>query len=464
MSEVRLQSAWALHQQGDVKAAQTIYQEVIDRFPQSANAWIYLGIALFDTRRFAESVDAYRRSIRLRDPSPIAWNNLGNSYRMLGQVDEADRCFEVSLKQQPGYLSAIKNRGTLWIWTGEIERGLQWYQKGLSIDPANVELHRNLGVIYLLQQDFDRGWDEYRWRWKEPGLYRPSVSPRTMHWTGQPLDGKRILLYPEQGLGDAIQFVRVANDLRHRGAAVVLHCDSKLVPLFSSAPGRSELTSQSYPPPMTDFHVSMIEAVDVLYQRDRRIAYGEEVSAGYLRVSDPLVDYWKRWLDKVVVPEPSVRKELRIGINWQGNRQHHADVYRSLPLKELECLSEVSAVRLINLQFGDGIDQLEDCPFSDSIIRLPSDIDVDGGAFTDTAAIVRNLDAVITSDTALAHLAGSIGTRTLLLLGKVPDWRWSLAGETTPWYPSMELFRQARIGDWGSVMRAVFDRVRCLVT
>jgi tetratricopeptide (TPR) repeat protein len=464
MSEIRLQSAWAMHQQGDIESALAIYQEVIKQSPQSANAWIYLGIALFDKRQFAESVEAYRRSIQLRDPSPIAWNNLGNSYRMLGQVDQADQCFETALKQQPGYLSAIKNRGTLWIWTGEIERGLQWYQKGLAIDPANIELHRNLGVIYLLQQDFNRGWNEYRWRWKEPGLYRPNVGPETVHWTGQSLVGKRILLYPEQGLGDAIQFVRVANDLSRLGAKVVLHCESKLVPLFSSAPGRSELTSQSFPPPPTDFHVSMIEAIDALYQLEKRIAYGENTSAGYLRVSDALIAYWKRWLDKVVPPASSSQRELRIGINWQGNRQHHADVYRSLPLNEFRLFSQVPGVRLINLQFGDGVEQLDDCSFADRIVRLPSDIDADGGAFTDTAAIVHNLDAVITSDTSLAHLAGSIGTRTLVLLGKVPDWRWGLTGETTPWYSSMELFRQSRIGDWGAVMQAVFNRVRCLAT
>ncbi len=453
----KLLAAYRRHQDGHLDEAASVYQAVIDGDPRSADAWIYLGIARFDQRRFEESVDAYRNAIAIRATYPIAWNNLGNSLRMLGRVDEADECFATSLSQDPNYLSALKNRGTLWIWAGEIERGLRSYRRGLEVDPNHAELHRNIGVIELLQGNYDVGWDEYRWRWRMPGLYRPQTNAAS--WTGQSLAGKSILLYPEQGLGDAIHFVRVCKTLADRGATVVLQCAAKLVSLFSSTTqtlGVKRLIADSLTPPPTDYHASMIEAIDVLYQTTGTIDHRTdliEAGRGYLNVSQPLVDYWSRWLNvNAGKPNPRTR---RIGINWQGNRDHHADVYRSVPLSRLEPLAHREDVMLVSLQFGDGAEQLDQCDFAGSIVRLPSDVDATEGAFTDTTAILKNLDGVVTTDTAIAHLAGAIGTPVQVMLGRVPDWRWLMSGETTPWYPTMRLVRQRQLGDWSDVVQAI---------
>lgn len=491
----RLKAAWERHQSGNTADAEVVYRDVLESHPDSWAAWVYLGIVLFDTRRFEESVEAYRRAIAIQDPSPIAWNNLGNSLRMLGELDEADHCFATALDQKPEYLSALKNRGTLWIWAGEIGRGMRWYEAGLRVAPDDPEMHRNVGIISLLNGDFERGWAEYRWRWKVPGLFRPGVSPMARHWTGEPLAGKRFLLYPEQGLGDAIQFVRVAQQLRDRGARVVLHLDPKLIDLFSSAPGYDELSRQTIEPPATDFHASMIEAVDVIYQRTGEMDFGQNLFVdrsgvgapsrprGYLRVSDALCDYWRRWLDTHIPLNDA--SSLRVGINWQGNPDHHADVYRSIRLSEFQPLVSASShglgdaehearrgggarsadggnVQWVNLQFGYGVEQLSDVSWSDPIHRLPDDLDPPGKAFTDSAAIVSQLDAVVTTDTAMAHLAGSIGTPTVVLLGKVPDWRWGITGDHSDWYPTMRLVRQSTVGDWGQVMEQAADEIKSL--
>lgn len=449
-----LKTAYGRHQSGDVDGAAVTYQSVIDADPKNADAWVYLGIARFDQRRFEDSADAYRRAIAIQPTYPIAWNNLGNSLRMAGRVDEADECFETSLSQNPTYLSALKNRGTLWVWTGEIDRGLQWYRRGLEVDPDHAELHRNLGVIELLRGNYDVGWDQYRWRWKLPGLYRPKTA--ATNWTGQSLSGKSILVYPEQGLGDAIHFVRVCQTLADRGASVVLQCAGKLVTLFSSTTqtlGVDRLIADAFDPPPTDFHVSMIEAIDVLYRMTGTIDHRSDLISprrGYLSVATPLVDYWSRWLDANVAKSNASVK--RIGINWQGNPEHHADVYRSVPLSILEPIAKRDDVVLVNLQFGRGSEQLDQCDFADSIVRLPADVDATEGAFTDTTAILQSLDGVVTTDTAIAHLAGAVGTPVQVMLGKVPDWRWLLSGETTPWYPTMRLVRQQRLGDWSDVV------------
>jgi tetratricopeptide (TPR) repeat protein len=456
MSDIQqlLQHGWRLHQAGQIQAAEQCYRQALSTTPGSADALVYLGIALFDQRDFEQSVDAYRQAIAIRSHYPIAWNNLGNSLRMLGRVEEAESCFHTALQQRPGYLSALKNRGTLWVWCGEIERGLAWYEQGLKVDPANAELHRNLGVIHLLLGNYHVGWNEYRWRWRMPDLVRPSIAAPC--WQGQSLEGKRILLYPEQGLGDELQFVRVAASLKKLGASVLLQTSLRMLPLFTSAPGVDQLLLDTAPPPQVDFHASTIEAVDVLYQLTGEIAWGSELFAkgsGYLTVSPELIAYWKRWLDRHT-------RSLRVGINWQGNPEHHADVYRSISLETLRPLAELPHLDLINLQFGFGREQLSRCNFAGNILQLPEHTDRDGGAFTDTAAILQHLDLVVTTDTALAHLAGAVGVKVLLMLGRVPDWRWQLQGETTPWYPSMKLIRQTQLGNWAPVV----DQVCCELT
>jgi tetratricopeptide (TPR) repeat protein len=444
-----LEGGWKMHQAGRVEDAERIYRQVLAQFPAQPEALVYLGIAQFDRRQFEQSAESYRQALKIRDQFPIAWNNLGNTLRMLGEVDAAESCFETALAQDPKYLSAYKNRGTLWVWTGEIQRGMQWYEKGLEIDPGNAELHRNLGVINLLLGKYDVGWPEYRWRWRMPGTYRPSITAPV--WQGEPLNGKTILLYPEQGRGDAIQFVRMTKLLQDCGARVVLQCMPEMIALFTSARGVDQLLPMQVAIPAVDYHASLIDAVDVWYTQHQELPFATEwIQDGYLNVSEPLIAYWQRWFESL----PDLRNR-KIGINWQGNPDHHADVYRSLPLTALKPLQEIPDVSLINLQFGFGVEQIESCGFGDQIRRLPEDVDTSGGAFTDTAAILQNLDCVVTSDTAIAHLAGALGVRVIMMLGKVPDWRWLTQGERTPWYPTMQIVRQQTMGDWDRVVAEV---------
>jgi hypothetical protein len=444
-----LQRGWQLHQSGQRDAAEQCYRHALSIDPDNADALVYLGIALFDRREFQESVEAYRRAISRRKRFPIAWNNLGNSLRMLGQIEEAESCFAEALRQKPGYLSALKNRGTLWVWSGQIERGLGWYEEGLKTDPENAELHRNLGVIHLLLGNYDVGWNEYRWRWRMRDARRPAVAAPI--WSGESLQNKTVLLYPEQGLGDTIHFVRVASALKRRGAKVLVLCSARMLPLFTSVPNVDQLVVETASLPRVDFHASMIDVLDILYSQTGQIEWGSELfdeSDRYLTVSHELIEYWSRWLKENT-------KGKRIGINWQGNADHHADVYRSVPLESLRPLSRIPGITLVNLQFGYGIEQLDDCDFAANIVRLPEHVDTDGGAFTDTTAILQNLDGVVTTDTAIAHLAGAVGAPVLMMLGRVPDWRWLQEGDSTPWYPTMRLIRQQELGCWDDVIKRV---------
>lgn len=440
-----LQRAWQTHQSGHIGAAENAYREVIRAVPENPDAHVYLGIALFDQLRYDEAATAYQEGLRLRDHFPIAWNNLGNALRMLGQIEAADAAFATALSQKPDYANALKNRGTLWVWAGEIERGLGWYQQAMQLAPEDAELHRNLGIIYLLQGRYAEGWEEYRWRWKLPGMPRPAL-PIPI-WQGEPLGGKSIFIYPEQGLGDAIQFARMVGTLREHGAEVSLGCEPKLVPLFSGVRGVDTIIPTGGTLERVDYHASLVDVADRTWRGAEKIS-GEP----YLEVPEALTTYWRRYLE----PLPG----MRIGICWQGNPGHHADPYRSLPLKMFRPLMEIPNISWISLQHGFGSEQMGTVDFGDRLHRLPANLDQSGGAFLDTAAVMRGLDLVITTDTSAGHLAGALGVPTWLLLGRVPDWRWGLSGGTTPWYAAHRLWRQQTVGDWDSVLAAIAAELR----
>ncbi len=441
--QIELQRGWQIHQQKRYSEAERIYRDVLGKAPNDANAWCYLGIALHDQRQYSAAVECYRKALHLNPVFPIALNNLGNSLRYVNCVDEADQCFQKAIDLKPDYLNAYKNRGTLHVWTGSLDRGLAYYEQALKINPNEAELHRNLGVIYLLQGRFQEGWREYRWRWRVGDLHRSNTSIPI--WDGSRLSGRRILLTAEQGLGDTINFVRFAEVLQSQGANTLVHCQPQLLALLQNAPklGRFYPNSLAIDQPF-DVQCSLVDVADILQINEANIPN----ACPYLFPSPQLLGYWERRFPK----QSGVR---RVGIAWQGNPDHQADVFRSVPLKSFEPLAELPNLELISLQSGFGVEQLGKWNGAKPIVTLGSEVDKTSGAFMDTAAIMKQLDLVITSDTSIAHLAGALGVPTWLALSYVPDWRWLLHREDTPWYPTVRLFRQDVLGDWDGVFRKI---------
>jgi len=442
--EILLQ-AWNAHQRGDVEKALQVYRSVLEREPGNANAWCYVGIAMHDRRQYASAVEAYENALRLKPKFPVALNNLGNSLRYLGRVADADAAFEQALQLQPSYFNALRNRGTLHAWTGRIDLAFRYYHQAMQLQPHDAELHRNLGVIHLLQGNFSEGWREYRerWRCKEAVQYNYQ-QPK---WTGQDLKGKTILLYSEQGLGDTIHFVRFAKILKERGAKTLLHMQPALLALLQGCQGIDAYIPNSWKVDQPfDYHASLIDVADVLQIDASNIPN----QVPYVRVPENLSAYWRNQLNRSLPPS-----RFRVGLAWQGNPDHQADVFRSIPLHELEPLAEERDVQWISVQIGKGSEQIRTWQGKSPIHALPSDLDQSSGAFMDTAAVLQHVDCVVTSDTAIAHLAGALARPTLLMLGYTPDWRWMLHRDDSPWYPTMRLFRQETIGDWKPVVQRV---------
>jgi tetratricopeptide (TPR) repeat protein len=436
------------HQAGQWQKAEKGYRQLLDAVPEHAAAWCFLGMVLADQSRSEEAEAAYRKSLAIDPKLPESWNNLGNVLRMLGRHEESESAFHQAIGCRPQYVTAAKNRGTARHWRGNIDSAIESFREAIAWKPDDAESHRNLGVMLLLKEEYEEGWIEYRHRWNMPTFQRPSL-PQPV-WDGGPVEGKRIYLYAEQGLGDTIQFIRTAAALRGRGASVIASCPASLIGLLQSYRSLDGLVIEGSPIPAIDAHCSMIDAADRLQWSTHSLP----PQPPYLHPQTNLVHYWERWLS-----ERTTKGRLRIGIAWQGNPQHEADRYRSFPLATLEPLLQLDGIDWICMQQGHGVDQWKGSRFATGHLQLPDTTDRSSGPFLDSAAILQHVDLLITSDSAIAHLAGAVGANVFVLLAAVPDWRWGLRGQRTPWYPTMRLFRQQTLGDWTCVIEELLQAI-----
>jgi tetratricopeptide (TPR) repeat protein len=449
-----LRALWQLHQQGQVRAAESGYRALLSARPEDPFAWCYLGIALADQRRFNEAIAAYERSLELQANVPDTWNNLGNALRGAKRYEQAEVAFDRAVELRPGYALAELNRGTARTWRGDLDGALTTFERAAQLAPENPDIRRNLGVLRLLQGDYSRGWPAYRARWQMKGFHRPA--PAATCWRGDNPAGCTFFLYPEQGLGDLIQFVRMAQVLKQRGARTIVGCPPRMFGLLQTCPGIDVLVGEGMQTPRWDVHCSLLEVAEHLVATPAEIPS----QVPYAHAADRLIEYWKRWLGQQLPPGK------RIGLAWQGNPQHEADGFRSIPLSALEPLRQIEGTSWLALQHGYGIEQIAGTQWAAgprALHRLPPDTDQTSGAFMDSAAVLTQLDLLITTDTSIAHLAGALGCPVWLLLCAVPDWRWGLTVDQSPWYPTMRLWRQSSMGDWSGVIQQVKDALRDFV-
>lgn len=437
-----LQQAWEIHQAGRLAQAEQIYRQVLSAQPDHASAWCFLGIACHDQERYDEAIAAYCRALELRPDFPSAYNNLGNTYRMLRRVDEAVAQFDRALALKPDYLLAFKNKGTTLCWEGRLEEAQATYEEAIRRGAADADIHKNLGIVRLLQGDWAGGWPEYAWRWKTGEIRLPELP--TPLWDGSSLEGKTILLTPEQGLGDTVQFVRYAAWLKQR-----YHCRVLCQPppgmreLLASCPGVDQWVERLEEAPPHDCFAPLLHVPGVL----RHTPDDFPASIPYLAADERRVAAWRDQL--------AGWPGRKVGIVWRGNPTHHADRMRSIPLVAWAPLGRLAGVTWLSLQKGAARAELETLAGRLEVVDLGARLDEGTGAFVETAAVLKNLDLLLTCDTAIAHVAGALGVPVWLLLSYVPDWRWGRTGTSTVWYPTMRLFRQKRVGDWAGVMEEV---------
>lgn len=416
------------------------YDRALSIRPGFAAAHSNRGAALRELQRLDEALASYDRAIALAPSLAAAHDNRGVVLRHLDRLDDSLASHDSAVALEPDIAEAWSNRGVTLQELERFDEALASYDRALALggdvlDGDDREAAWNKAQLLLLRGDLARGWPLYESRRRKPEF--PSVGDRAVPlWRpGMPLGGKSILVHWEQGLGDTIQFCRYLPLLRAQAGRVLFAPQRPLMGLLQSLGADIEIVDPDDPPRACDVRLPLLSLPLALETTTI------PARVPYLHVAPERIDRWRQRL---------AGDGLRVGVCWQGNRSA-IDRGRSFPLSELEGLSQVPGVRLISVQKGEGATQLADLPSGLRIETLGEDFDAGPDAFLDSAAVLTLCDLVVTSDTAMAHLAGALGIETWVALKAVPDWRWQLERRDSPWYPTLRLFRQRSRGVWGSV-------------
>jgi hypothetical protein len=354
-----------------------------------------------------------------------------------GAALESYNCF---LGFIPDHAEGWNNRGMALQNLTRLKEALESFRRAEALDPTLAQAPLNRGLCHLLMQDFAGGLPLYEWRKQMPAPMEARVYPAPL-WTGaEDISGKTLFTYIEQGLGDAIQFYRYVGYAAARGAKVILSVPDNLIALLRSAAPRVALIGWGQVPAAFDFHIPLASIPLAVDMRVESIPAADH----YLTAQPQRVAHWKEKLGS---------HGFRIGIAWQGNETIMGSEGKSFPVAALENIAQLPGVRLIRLQKNAGSEQLAQLPPGMKIESY--DFDEGPDAFLDTAAMMMACDLVISVDTAPVHLAGALGVPAWVALKHVPDWRWFLERDDSPWYPSLRLFRQSAMGDWAGVFAAM---------
>ncbi len=435
-----------LADQGRPAEALPHYQQAVALKPTYAEAHYNLGNALKALNRLEEAVAAYQQAIRHNPQFAPAYLNLGVALTAQGRPAEAVAAYRQAIRLEPNLAKAHNNMGLALAQQNRLDEALACYARALQLQPDFADAHYNRALTLLVRGDFEQGWPEYEWRWRLTEIpARPFSQPR---WGGSPLAGRTILLHAEQGAGDTIQFIRYAPLVQQRGGRVLVECPATLIPLLSTCRGIDQLIGRGTPLPDFDVHAPLLSLPGIFRTSLATIP----VDIPYLATDPQLVEHWRQELQGV--------REFKIGISWQGSPGYRWDRQRSLALAHFEPVARLVGVRLFSLQKGLGTEQLRDLPSWFAVTDLGRMLDENTGAFVETAAVLKNLDLVVTCDTALGHLAGALGVPVWTVLPFAPEWRWLLDRDDSPWYPTVRLFRQSQPGDWDGVFARIAAELR----
>ncbi|MGD0540831.1 MAG: tetratricopeptide repeat protein [Tepidisphaeraceae bacterium] len=461
---------------GKPQKAVEICRQAIARFPDDAKIHYVLALALNDAQRFSEAIDAYNQAVRLNPEFFEAYNNLGTLLSRRGRFDEAIQALTQAIRLRPELAQthatlsnalrdnwkleeavaaaskalalnpelaqAYTSLGAALLGLGRFDEAIHACQSAIQRKPDSPAAHLNIALAELVSGNLERGWPEYEWRLRCPD----ALPPRRISlpaWDGTRIDGKTILLYSEQGFGDAIHFIRYVPMVAALGGRVVLECPASLLPLLRGSAGVDRAVATGAALPHCDLQCALPSLPGMF-----KTTLGSIPAANpYLAADAKTAESWRKRIE----PSGDV---LQVGLAWAGRAENRNDRNRSIRLEKFSPLANVTGVRFHSLQtnrpanvsfaLSDWSDLLKD--------------------FAQTAALLANLDLVVSVDTAVAHLAGAMGKPVWLLLPFPPDWRWMLNRSDSPWYPTMRLFRQTAAGDWDAVIRRVAEELANSIT
>jgi len=427
------------HARGAHAAAATRYRVAIALQPGLAVAHCHLSNALYDLAEFEDAAEAAASALAIAPDDADAHCNLGNALQPLLRFGAAERAYREALRLKPQSAPFLSNLGVVLTAQGRLDEALAVQRQALAVAPEFVDANYNHAVSLLMAGEYEAGWRQYEWRWRLPwSAPRDFVQPV---WSGESLAGRTILLHPEQGLGDTLQMVRYAPLVAARGGRVVLEVQQPLLRLLRGLSGSVEVVASGEKLPPFDIHCPLFSLPRL---------FGTTLAtvpcASYIAADPELAGVWSARLGS--------RTDLRVGLVWAGAERigRHVNRERSVPLAQFSALAGLPNIRFYSLQKGDAAEELRAAPFGLDVIDLLGHV----ADFADTAALIAQLDLVISVDTSTAHLAAAMGKPVWLLSRYNGCWRWLTGRSDSPWYPSVMVHRQSTPGDW----REVFAQLR----
>jgi tetratricopeptide (TPR) repeat protein len=420
------------------------YGRAIALKPDNADALYNRSNVLNELKRFEEALTDCDQAIAIRPNLTEAFNNRGNALKDLGRREEAIASYDRAIALKPDYADAYNNRGTALLDLKRMDEALASYAQAIAIKPDYADGFWNRALCRLLLGRCNEGWSDYEWRWNTDRMAPERRNFKRPQWFGKTdIAGKSILLHAEQGYGDAIMAARYVRRVIEKGARVILEAPAPLVPLLAEIEGVLQVVAKGYQLPAFELHCPFMSLP---------LAFGTTLStipAGIPYLSVPKM-HAEKWLQRL----PRSDKP-RVGITWTGSPTHKRDHERSIALRRMLPVLSRTDLQLFSVQKflrEEDAEILQDHPH---ITNLGDSIET----FADTAAIISTLDLVLSVDTSVVHLAGALGKPVWIMLPFVPDWRWLLDRDDSPWYPTARLFRQSRIDDWEGVIEQVSKKL-----
>lgn len=476
VGELYINLGAALKSAGDFESAEAAYRDAIKIIPKSALAWFNFGNLLRDKRNNEEALKAFRKADMLQPGTPEILNNLGTQLYDLGAIEDALKNYDAALVFRPQFTDAMANRGNalqrlcrmdeaehalsealandptnpvfnlnmsaFLAAAGRHDQALEFADKAISLNPNYIEAHLKKASLLIQQGQLQEGLSLYEKRWESPNWHALPNKLDAQPWNGEVLNGKSLIVWNEQGFGDAIMYARYLKELSDRTDKLTVMCE----PTLHSLLGRGLSTEAEFigldnTPPKSDFHVSMMS----LPHRHGVTLENLRTETAYIVPAPDAADRWR---------ENFTGSELQVGLIWAGNPSQSHDYSRSLSPEQMSPILDIPNVQFHNLLVGPRGDLWRDERLNDPRKELKS--------FDDTAAYMDALDLVISVDSAPAHLAGAIGKKAWILLSFDPDTRYFLGRDDSPWYPKMTLYRQQQPGDWSTVINHVCSDLKKL--
>ena len=428
--------------------ASTFFLKAIEINPNYLEAYNNLASLSNELGQYEKSIDYSKKALNM---NPVFFNSLYNIAFSYGRINEKEKeidFYKKALEINPQHFGSLFNLGLAYYEIGETKSSINYFKKANLINPEHIETKDNLACALLRHKDFQDGFDLFDARLKKTKFLN-TVNNYNLKklWQGQNLDNSTILILSEQGLGDVIQFVRYIYELKnhYKNLEIFFLEDKKIVYIFDK--NKFKILTKKDQIPQHDYYTFIQSLPKYYYQRTNSLLQQNH----YIEKNEIIFKKWKTKFSKYEHP--------KVGINWQGSKNYKYDKTRSIPLFKFATLFDLENIDYISLQKGYGEEQIDEVDFKNKLNNFSSEIDQKDNVFEDTIEIIRNLDLVITTCTAVAHLASTIGTETWILLSHNSDWRWFINDEKTPWYKNTFLIRQNKLNDWETVFTKVKEKL-----